>query len=434
MNKLSVLLEIPQKISDGLKSGIYERVGGVIVTKDKKTIVGWLRESGEAETKNKPSLIQTSNLLSCANLAISAINLGATFYYGSKNLQNTNKILNEVSLTNIEIKKTQEMIDLNFKKLNSRINEIVSVSNKTDLSISLIKLRDAFLLKEDNKEIKKIILEIVRYIPNEMSTIISSSSYCKINEFLEKTVSLLKVIYLTQGLTINYFDSTSTCIDVMKVIQHDPLIERLRSAIAENEIFNFNILASAYMSLDSYTSVNEHDREVIFDLFLKSNKSFESDKAVIEVSDSDNIKSSIIHDKYSILAGTGTQSDLINFTKDSVCSDNDIAKSYISGIIKSGSETKKNTFFKNRAKLLNDMLFNGNNPVSFENMNADKIKELLSAISNVSIANELSDRISGINIELSYCNEKKLSISDYQNKFIVSNSYFEQPEYAFFER
>ncbi len=53
MNKLSVLLEIPQEISDGLKSGIYERVGGVIVTKDKKTIVGWLRESGEAETKNK---------------------------------------------------------------------------------------------------------------------------------------------------------------------------------------------------------------------------------------------------------------------------------------------------------------------------------------------------------------------------------------------
>lgn len=188
------------------------------------------------------------------------------------------------------------------------------------------------------------------------------------------------------------------------------------------------------MSLDSYTSVNEHDREVIFDLFLKSNKSFESDKAVIEVSDSDNIKSNIIHDKYSILAGTGTQSDLIKFTKDSVCSDNDIAKSYIFGIIKSGSETKKNTFFKNRAQLLNDMLFNGNNPVSFENMNADKIKELLSAISNVSIANELSDRISGINIELSYCNEKNLSIREYQNKFIVSNSYFEQPEYAFFER
>lgn len=59
MSMVNVMLEIPKYMLEGLKSGKYERVGGVVRDVHTKQIVGWLREAEGL----KATVINTLNIL-----------------------------------------------------------------------------------------------------------------------------------------------------------------------------------------------------------------------------------------------------------------------------------------------------------------------------------------------------------------------------------
>ena len=64
MSELKVLFEVPRFIQAGLESGIFKRVGGVIVESGTKQVVAWLRDSGVIETVAGQAM----------NIATSAVN------------------------------------------------------------------------------------------------------------------------------------------------------------------------------------------------------------------------------------------------------------------------------------------------------------------------------------------------------------------------
>ncbi|HEU4326678.1 MAG TPA: hypothetical protein VFS21_26295 [Roseiflexaceae bacterium] len=57
MPPMIVSLDLPAPIAAGLRSGVYERVGGVIRTTETKQVVLWLRETGPAAIGSVPALL-----------------------------------------------------------------------------------------------------------------------------------------------------------------------------------------------------------------------------------------------------------------------------------------------------------------------------------------------------------------------------------------
>lgn len=90
-NLIDVPFIIPEVISKGLATGVYERVGGVIrQTRDKK-IVFWLKEGGSVLTKGR-SIIVTLTSLGKATLAFS------DFFYMYDNFKTIKEQLNTINL------------------------------------------------------------------------------------------------------------------------------------------------------------------------------------------------------------------------------------------------------------------------------------------------------------------------------------------------
>ncbi|GAB4109093.1 MAG: hypothetical protein OHK0022_61490 [Roseiflexaceae bacterium] len=57
MPQMIVSLDLPASIAAGLRSGVYERVGGLIRMADTKQVVLWLRETGPAAISSVPALL-----------------------------------------------------------------------------------------------------------------------------------------------------------------------------------------------------------------------------------------------------------------------------------------------------------------------------------------------------------------------------------------
>lgn len=84
MSNLEVLFHIPQHIAAGLGSGVFQRIGGVIVERDSKQVVAWLRDGiGHQNNPDAPRLFSqaitgmsaTGQVL---NLALTGITLVTT--------------------------------------------------------------------------------------------------------------------------------------------------------------------------------------------------------------------------------------------------------------------------------------------------------------------------------------------------------------------
>jgi hypothetical protein len=74
MNAVQVAFQIPEYIAQGLSSGAYERVGGVVREVGSKQVVAWLREANETGEQVFSSFFSPSgisNISSVLNLAIS---------------------------------------------------------------------------------------------------------------------------------------------------------------------------------------------------------------------------------------------------------------------------------------------------------------------------------------------------------------------------
>lgn len=110
MSQINVSMEIPQQIAEGLKSGIYERIGGAIREVDTRQIVAWLREAydlSEPVVSEVLSLSSTAANANALNLAITTMQFAVVM----KRLDDIEKQLKQVQavLDAIDYK-----IDLSF--------------------------------------------------------------------------------------------------------------------------------------------------------------------------------------------------------------------------------------------------------------------------------------------------------------------------------
>jgi hypothetical protein len=74
MNIVQATLQVPEHIAQGLSSGIYERVGGVVREVGSKQVVAWLREASETAKPVLSSIMSLSSVgavASVLNLAVS---------------------------------------------------------------------------------------------------------------------------------------------------------------------------------------------------------------------------------------------------------------------------------------------------------------------------------------------------------------------------
>lgn len=124
MAELNVLFEVPLDIVEGLNSGIYERIGGVIRRVGDKTVVAWLRDGIPVGSESTQQLLsqgaqQTQMMrvlgmqqqvmmgLQVANLAVSAVGFAVLYY----KLDAVQKTLGRMESTLAEIKAGQDWLD-----------------------------------------------------------------------------------------------------------------------------------------------------------------------------------------------------------------------------------------------------------------------------------------------------------------------------------
>ena len=108
MITITPTLEIPPEIVEGLTSGIYERIGGVIRGVDgTKPIVTWLRDAPNPSVNNLTPLLDIASSTSILNLGISVMGFAAVLH----KLKDLEERLQKIQKT---LEKIDRKIDLGF--------------------------------------------------------------------------------------------------------------------------------------------------------------------------------------------------------------------------------------------------------------------------------------------------------------------------------
>ncbi|WP_416143615.1 hypothetical protein [Planococcus koreensis] len=143
---MEVLFEIPIDIKKGLESGIYKRIGGVIVKSEGKSeIVAWLKEIPKAEATTGTLLVKVTSL---GKAALSV----ADYFYLYENFQRINKKLDDITL-NIDIQ--------NFSKVQSGLKLATEAEKMKDLFLAKSQILEArTLLEEGSNRLHNIFANI----------------------------------------------------------------------------------------------------------------------------------------------------------------------------------------------------------------------------------------------------------------------------------
>lgn len=100
MSSVTTTFIIPEYISAGLSSGLYERVGGIIRQADSKQIVAWLREGGTKSIVDGPfpvnPLVSTTSLLTLGIATVSFAVIVARLHRIQKSLVVMQKSLEKI--------------------------------------------------------------------------------------------------------------------------------------------------------------------------------------------------------------------------------------------------------------------------------------------------------------------------------------------------
>lgn len=141
MSFITATFILPKKIMEGLESGIYERVGGVIRESGTKRVVTWLREGGITDPPLPPPITHLLNISASAsvlNLGVSTMGFGLVL----KRLQDLEKRLNE---TQELLSKLNRKADLTFyanfrAALDLALNAFTmsNLDNRRDMAIQAI--------------------------------------------------------------------------------------------------------------------------------------------------------------------------------------------------------------------------------------------------------------------------------------------------------
>ncbi|MFC3210739.1 hypothetical protein [Planomicrobium okeanokoites] len=186
---MEVLFEIPIDIKKGLESGVYKRIGGVIVKSEGKAeIVTWLKEIPKAKASSGTLLVKVTSL---GKAALSA----ADYFYLYENFQRINKKLDDITL---------KIDSQNFSKVQSGLKLAAEAEKMKDIFLAkdqILKART--LLEEGSNRLQNIFASINKKEKNYkekrmhyLSTIIQAElgivrSYMWHNEYELANVRLL---------------------------------------------------------------------------------------------------------------------------------------------------------------------------------------------------------------------------------------------------
>lgn len=172
---MEVLFEIPIDIKKGLESGLYKRIGGVIVKSEGKSeIVAWLKEIPKAKASSGTLLVKVTSL---GKAALSA----ADYFYLHENFQRINKKLDDITL---------KIDSQNFSKVQSGLK----------LAAEAEKMKDMFLAKDQILKARTLLEEGSNRLQN-----IFASINKKEKNYKEKRMYYLNIIIQAElGIVRSY--------------------------------------------------------------------------------------------------------------------------------------------------------------------------------------------------------------------------------------
>lgn len=135
---MEILFEIPLEIKMGLESGIYKRIGGVIVKAEGKSeVVTWLKEIPKTKVSSGSILVKVTSL---GKAVLSA----ADYFYLYENFQKINKKLDDITLK----------IDAqNLSKIQSGLKLAADAEKMKDASLAKRQILEARSLLEEGSNI-----------------------------------------------------------------------------------------------------------------------------------------------------------------------------------------------------------------------------------------------------------------------------------------
>lgn len=139
MTTLNVLFDLPAALANGLQSGAYERVGGVIRDSNSKQVVAWLRDNGNGVVSQtplpKPPVDAAAQLVAPM---LSAVNLGVSVAGFAVVITQLNQISDQIRL--IEAKVDQVSVKLDdqaLAKLKAGVNACLNAVELGDTNLRL---------------------------------------------------------------------------------------------------------------------------------------------------------------------------------------------------------------------------------------------------------------------------------------------------------
>lgn len=140
---LNVMFDVPAAIVNGLNSGAFERIGGVVRDSSSKEIVTWLREGGSGEIAKVLSQPPLPNLYMGAALQVaapllSAVNLGVTVAGFAMVMSQLNQISDQIRRIEGKVDRLSvKLDDQALAKLKAGVNACLNAVELKDASLRL---------------------------------------------------------------------------------------------------------------------------------------------------------------------------------------------------------------------------------------------------------------------------------------------------------
>ena len=153
MITITPTLELPSEIAQGLTSGIYERMGGVIQKVGNKQVVTWLRDAPNVSVNNLETIAGISSSVSILNLGISIMGFASVLH----KLQDIEERLQKIQQI---LEKIDRKIDLGFyANFHAALNLAISAfamnqsENRKSMAINRFLEAEHVYLKYIDKEL-----------------------------------------------------------------------------------------------------------------------------------------------------------------------------------------------------------------------------------------------------------------------------------------
>lgn len=137
MIPLNVVFDLPVALANGLQSGAYERVGGVIRDSNSKQVVAWLREGGNGAVSQTPlPKMPLGEAFQLVTPMLSAVNLGVSVAGFAVVITQLNQISNQIRLIEAKVDRVSvKLDDQALAKLKAGVNACLNSVELVDANL-----------------------------------------------------------------------------------------------------------------------------------------------------------------------------------------------------------------------------------------------------------------------------------------------------------